>query len=95
MFFFFDCLFSTYRHHNTKLIKLLLPHAGEQNGTRLGYGRGDNGKGNTAEGLEKIFCPLEELITKIKTISKPEDLSVFIPGFAEDGMSGFIDKYLT
>lgn len=94
MFSFFDCLFSAYRHHNTKLIKLLLSHAGEQNGTRLGYGRGDNGKGNTAEGLEKIFCPLEELITKIRTINKPEDLSVFIPGFAEDGMSDLLTNIL-
>ena len=79
MFSFFDCLFSAYRHHDTKLIKLLLSHAGEQNGTRLGYGRGDNGKGNTAEGLEKIFCPLEELITKIKTISKLSSVRLFEP----------------
>ncbi len=43
-------------------MKCLLSHAGEQNATRLGYGNGDNGKGNTVDGLLEIFQPLEQLI---------------------------------
>ena len=73
---------------------LLLSHAGEQNATRLGYGNGDNGKGNTADGLLEIFQPLEQLISSIRTIGKAEDLPLLIPGFAEDGMSDLLTNIL-
>ena len=66
----------------------------EQNATRLGYGNGDNGKGNTADGLLEIFQPLEQLISSIKTIGKAEDLPLLIPGFAEDGMSDLLTNIL-
>ena len=91
---YFDHLFEAYNASNRKDMRDLLSHAGEQNATRLGYGNGDNGKGNTAEGLLKTFYPLEQLIKKIKTIGKAEDLSLLIPGFAEDGMSDLLTNIL-
>ena len=65
-----------------------------KNATRLGYGNGDNGKGNTADGLLEIFQPLEKLISSIRTIGKAEDLPLLIPGFAEDGMSDLLTNIL-
>lgn len=91
---YFDKLFKAYNTGCKKNIKHLLSHAGEQNATRLGYGRGDNGKGNTADGLMEIFQPLEQLIVSIKTVGKAEDLPLLIPGFAEDGMSDLLTNIL-
>lgn len=91
---YFDNLFLAYSTGNRKNMRCLLSHAGEQNATRLGYGNGDNGKGNTADGLLKIFQSLEQLISKIKTIRKAEDLPLLIPGFAEDGMSDLLTNIL-
>ncbi len=91
---YFDNLFVAYDADNRKDMRYLLSHAGEQNATRLGYGNGDNGKGNTADGLLEIFQPLEDLIGKIKTIGKAEDLPLLIPGFAEDGMSDLLTNIL-
>ena len=81
---FFDAFYEAYRQADNIRKKELLSHAGEQNGTRFGYGRGDNGKGNTAQGLLEIFAPLEEHIFKISTIEKAEDSSILIPNFAEE-----------
>ena len=53
-----DNLFKAYNTCNRQDMRCLLSHAGEQNATRLGYGNGDNGKGNTADGLLEIFQPL-------------------------------------
>lgn len=72
----------------------MLSHAGEQNATRLGYGDGDNGKGNTAEGLMKKFSALDSLIDYIPNMSKPEDLTIFLPNFAEDGLSDLLTNIL-
>ena len=72
----------------------LLSHGGEQNGTRFGFGRGDNGKGNTVNGLLEIFAPLEELLPTISTMKKAEDLPLLIPNFAEDGLSDLITNIL-
>lgn len=91
---YFDKLFKAYSTGNRKDMRYLLSHAGEQNATRLGYGNGDNGKGNTADGLLEIFQPLEQLISSIKTIGKAEDLPLLIPGFAEDGMSDLLTNIL-
>lgn len=91
---YFDSLFKAYNECNRTEMRKLLSHAGEQNATRLGYGNGDNGKGNTAGGLMEIFQPLERLICKIKTIGKAEDLPLLIPGFAEDGMSDLLTNIL-
>lgn len=91
---FFDAFFEAYSEKDEIKKTKLLSHAGEQNGTRLGYGRGDNGKGNTAEGLLDIFAPLENLIQEIPTMEKAEDLPLLIPGFAEDGLSDLLINIL-
>lgn len=86
---FFDCFYNAYRNNDT-----LLSHAREQNATRLGYGSGDNGKGNTPVGLINDFKPLERLIKNISTIGAPQDIIVLIPGFAEDGFSDLLTNVL-
>lgn len=91
---FFDEFYKAYRANDVVKKRKLLSHAGEQNGTRLGYGRGDNGKGNTVNGLLKIFTPLEQLLQKISTMKKAEDLPLLIPGFAEDGLSDLLTNVL-
>lgn len=91
---FFDAFYESYRMKDKVKRVELLAHAGEQNGTRLGYGRGDNGKGNTANGLLDIFAPLELLLQEISTMKKAEDLPLLIPNFAEDGLSDLLTNIL-
>lgn len=91
---FFNKFYQAYRDNDMLLKHSLLSHAREENATRLGYGRGDNGKGNTAQGLLKDFRPLETLINEIDTIGIPQDLTIFIPGFAEDGFSDLLTNIL-
>ena len=91
---FFDEFYKAYREEDINRKRELLSHGGEQNGTRLGYGRGDNGKGNTVKGLLEIFAPLEELLIAISTMKKVEDLPLLIPDFAEDGLSDLLTNIL-
>ena len=91
---FFDEFYKAYREEDMVQKKALLSHAGEQNGTRLGYGRGDNGKGNTVNGLLDIFASLERLLPVISTLEKAEDLPLLIPDFAEDGLSDLLTNIL-
>lgn len=91
---FMNKLFEAYSAGNLTDMRKLLSHAGEQNATRLGYGNGHNGKGNTADGLLIVFQPLTNLIKQIRTIGKAEDLPLMIPGFAEDGMSDLLTNIL-
>lgn len=91
---FFDEFYKAYREEDMVKKKTLLSHAGEQNGTRLGYGRGDNGKGNTVNGLLEIFASLEQLLPEISTMEKAEDLPLLIPDFAEDGLSDLLTNIL-
>ena len=91
---YFDNLYKAYRENDIIKKKELLSHAGEQNGPRLGYGRGDNGKGNTESGLIEIFKPLENLIKQILTMNKVEDLPLLIPNFGEDGLSDLLINIL-
>ncbi len=91
---YFDNLFKAYNAGDRNDMRSLLSHAGEQNATKLGYGNGDNGKGNTADGLLEVFQPLEKLISSIRTIGKAEDVPLLIPGFAEDGMSDLLTNIL-
>lgn len=79
-----------YKQHNDAMKHELLAHAGEVNHTRLGYGNGRNGHGNTAIGLIKDFYELEKLIDDISSISKVMDLPVLVKGFNEDGLSDLI-----
>ena len=91
---FFDKFYQAYEQNDEVKKIEILAHAREQNGTKLGYGNGHNGKGNTAQGLIHIFRPLEKLVLKINTIRKPEDLPVLIPEFAEDGLSDLLTNIL-
>lgn len=91
---FFNEFYEAYRTKDQVKKEELLSHAGEQNGTRLGYGRGDNGKGNTKQGLLNIFSPLDSILQDISTIKKAEDLAVLIPDFAEDGLSDLLTNVL-
>lgn len=91
---FFDELYAAYRNHDDRVKQKLLSHAGEQNGTRLGYGNGHNGKGNTVQGLLHTFSPLDSLISDIETIGKPTDLTVLLPGFSEDGLSDMLTNVI-
>ena len=91
---FFDAFYKPYRKKDTMKKKALLSHAGEQNGTRLGYGCGNNGKGNTVNGLLEIFAPLDQLLQEISTMEKAEDLPLLIPDFAEDGLSDLLTNVL-
>lgn len=91
---FFDEFYKAYREEDMVKKKMLLSHAGEQNGTRLGYGRGDNGKGNTVSGLLEIFASLNQLLPEISTMEKAEDLPLLIPDFAEDGLSDLLTNIL-
>lgn len=91
---FFDSFYEAYKTQNIIRKQNLLSHAGEQNATKLGYGNGFNGKGNTRDGILQDFKPLDELMVKIPNISKPEDLTVLLPGFAEDGLSDFLTNII-
>lgn len=93
---FFVEFYRVYRDENVNDERKtnLLSHAGEQNATKLGYGNGFNGKGNTADGLIDVFEPLELLVKKIPTMSRPEDLKVFVPNFAEDGLSDLLTNII-
>ena len=82
---FFDAFYDAYSKQNELQKVQLLSHAKEQNGTRLGYGNGDNGKGNTVDGLLEVFVSLENLMKDIPGIREVENLAVLIPNFAEDG----------
>ena len=91
---FFDVFYKAYITGNERAKMELLSHAGEENATKLGYGNGFNGKGNTMQGIIQDFRPLEELIASIPNISEPEDLPVLLPGFAEDGLSDLLTNII-
>lgn len=91
---FFKEFYQAYYTNNLLLKKKILAYAKEENSTRLGYGNGKNGKGNTLKGLLKIFKPLESLVKDIKTIGTPQDTTIFVQGFAEDGLSDLITNVL-
>lgn len=91
---YFDCLYEAYETEDKRSKYELFSHVGEQNGTRLGYGAGHNGKGHTADGMLDVLRPLETLIHEIKTIGVVQDLAILVPGFAEDGMSDLLTNVL-
>lgn len=91
---FFRVFYIAYKRHDYSMKYELLSHAGEVNHTRLGYGNGSNGHGNTATGLIKDFYELEKLIDDISSISKVMDLPVLVKGFNEDGLSDLITNII-
>ena len=91
---FMNELVVAYTNVDKKKKTALLMNAREQNATKFGYGNGYNGKGNTVEGLLDDFRPLEELVKVIKSVSRLQDITVLLPGFAEDGLSDLITNIL-
>ena len=92
---FFDALYLSYRKPvNRSSTYKLLQHLGERNEARLGYGNGDNGKGNTAEGMMEILADVPKLIARGIQMEAPIDLPLFISDFAEDGMSDMLVNIL-
>lgn len=95
MYSYFDSLYEEFRRgHRNASPSYLYSHAGEQNATKLGYGNGQNGKGKTARGLAMCFEDLAELARVIHTITRPQDASVLVKGFAEDCMSDLLTNIL-
>lgn len=90
---FFSQLHNAYYVTNNEAKKrALLTHAGEINDTHLGYAQ-KYGKGNTEEGLYEIFKGIDDYISSIK-IKKLFELVLYVPGFAEDGMSDLLTNVL-
>lgn len=95
MMSFFDTFYTLYRNHSIDDEKLsLFEHAREINATKLGYGNGENGKGNTPEGMLKIFKSVDKLFEKNICLCHPIDLHVLIKDFAEDGLSDMLTNIL-
>lgn len=91
---FFDEFYGAYKLDDYKKKYYLLSHSGEVNYTKLGYGNGRNGHGNTAEGLIRDFKPLEEFIKKIPTIGSVIDVPLLVLGFNEDGLSDMLTNII-
>lgn len=72
----------------------IFDHAHEIHDTKLGYGNGANGKGKTAEGLKDCLNGLCELANNIPSITRIQDISVFVEDFAEDSMSDLLTNIL-
>lgn len=68
--------------------------AHEVNDTKLGYGNGRNGKGKTPHGMRDSLNGLCELANGIPSISRFQDISVFVEDFAEDCMSDLLTNIL-
>ncbi len=92
---YFDAFYSLYRNSDTEQEKIkILSHATEINATKLGYGNGDNGHGNTYTGLIEIFKSLEKFDFMKIPFVKAIDLPIFITDFAEDGLSDMLTNIL-
>lgn len=72
--------------------KYLLTHANEVNDTHLGYAR-KYGKGNTEDGLYEIFKGIDAYVSSIR-INRLFELVLYVPGYAEDGMSDLLTNIL-
>lgn len=90
---YFQELFKAYydtKDDNRK--KYLLKHAQEINDSHLGYAS-RYGHGNTEEGLYEIFKGIDNYITETK-LRRTYELALFVPRFAEDGMSDLITNII-
>ncbi len=81
-----------YITNNEERKKYLLKHAREINDTHLGYAK-KYGRGNTEDGLYEIFKGIDKYIESIK-IQKLFELVLYVPNFAEDGMSDLLTNIL-
>lgn len=90
---FFDNLYDAIRNRDRERYDYLLEHAGERNATKLGYGNGRNGRGNSPVGLSDKLLPLWSLIPSI-SMKRPMDPVVFIYRFGPDGISDMITNII-
>ena len=91
---YFDRFYHAFRFDNGTEKTYLLSHAQEINDTRLGFGNGHNGHGNTAKGLLEKFSDLSDLLKRLDSISLAADLPVFVPGFDMDGLSDMLTNII-
>lgn len=91
---YFDRFYHAFRFDNGIEKAYLLSHAQEINDTRLGFGNGHNGHGNTAEGLLAKFSGLSNLLNRLDSMSLAADLTVFVPGFDMDGLSDMLTNII-
>lgn len=90
---FFNQLYNAYYTTNDEAKKKhLLSHAQEINDSHLGYAH-KYGHGNTEDGLFDIFKGIDDYISKIE-ITRLFELALYIPNFAEDGMSDLLTNVL-
>ena len=90
---FFNQLYSAYYTTNDETKKkYLLSHAQEINDSHLGYAH-RYGHGNTEDGLFEIFKGIDDYIASIR-ISRLFELALYVPNFAEDGMSDLLTNVL-
>lgn len=91
---YFDIFYSLYRNGASRSKKLKhFEYAHEINATKIGYGNGKDGTGNTPEGLYELFLQLDEQLHYI-TLTSPSDIVIFIRDFAEDCMSDMLTNIL-
>lgn len=75
-------------------VTTVFDEAHEINDTKLGYGTGYNGKGKTPHGMRNSLNGLCNLANSIPSISRIQDISVFVEDFAEDCMSDLLTNIL-
>ena len=89
---FFDQFYNAYYITNNSADKIqLFSHAREVNDSHLGYAK-RYGHGNTEDGLIEIFKGVEDYIGN--NITRLFELVLYVPGFAEDGMSDLLTNVL-
>lgn len=90
---FEDCLYFTMRSGRWATTTML-NQAHEVHETKLGYGNGRNGKGKTPEGMRQSLQKLCDLANGIPSISRIQDISIFVEDFAEDCLSDLLTNVL-
>lgn len=92
---YFKRFYEIYRNNEgIESKRQLFAHPHEINATKLGHGKGDNGKAKTTEGMIEAFNGVESLFSKKIKLSHPIDLPLFIKGFAEDCLSDMLTNVL-
>ena len=90
---YFNKLFEAYYNNNSiDKKRYLLKYAQEINSTHIGYARKD-GKGNTENGLFNVFRGIDNYVNSIK-LNRGFDIVLYVPNFAEDGMSDLLTNVL-
>lgn len=92
---YFDYFYKLYYENYPDLEKKkLFDFAHEINATSLGYGKGDNGRGSTADKMLFDFRTIEKLIEMNLHMDSPIDIPLFLNGFAEDRLSDMLTNIL-